>query len=68
MVKWYKAERSNEERREIYQKLRKVGVNPYWARRLRDWSYSKIKQFLDTNGFDSSEFNGKGGKSEDQSN
>ena len=64
MVNWYKEERTKEERREIYRKLREAGLNSYWSRRLRDWSIPKIKLFLENNGYDVSMFNGGGNENQ----
>ncbi|WP_297091988.1 hypothetical protein [Thermococcus sp.] len=46
---WYKELRTKEERREIYQRLRKMGYPAEIARRLRDWSDSHIELFIKSN-------------------
>ncbi|WP_456395042.1 hypothetical protein [Thermococcus sp.] len=43
---WYKEQRTKEERREIYQRLRGMGYPAEVARRLRDWSESHIELFI----------------------
>ncbi|NJE01851.1 hypothetical protein [Thermococcus sp. JdF3] len=46
---WYKEQRTKEERREIYQRLRKMGYPAEIARRLRDWSENHIELFIKSN-------------------
>jgi len=48
---WHKEKRSKKERRQIYQKLRKLGLTSYQAQRIRDWSDGHIELFLKSNGF-----------------
>ena len=48
---WYKEKRTKEERRNYYNKLRKLGVPPDLARKVRDWSDSHIDLFLKSNGY-----------------
>ena len=46
---WYKEKRTKKERREIYQRLRRLGYPAEIARRVRDWSDSHIEQFIKAN-------------------
>jgi len=41
-------QRTPDERKEIYNKLRELGVTRPWAARVRDWTNNHVSVFIET--------------------